>query len=125
MSRKMMSFLSNKLPKMAAQLKHRRNLSTTLKLSSVQNPFADSDVTNELDTHEPVAKEVKEEIVMSQEVLKHRDYFDVEKLANLEDLYKNRCHFGHYKGNRNELVIILLILLINLFVGILSKQVFF
>ena len=99
-----MSFLSSKLPRTSAQLRHRRNFSTTLKLSSVQNPFANSDAISEFDMQQEVVREVEEDVVTSQEILKHRDYFDVEKLANLEDLYKNRCHFGHYKGNRNELV---------------------
>jgi len=97
-----MSFLSSKLPRTSAQLRHRRDFSTTLKLNSVQNPFANSDVISEFDRQQEVVREAEEDVVTSQEILKHRDYFDVEKLANLEDLYKNRCHFGHYKGNRNE-----------------------
>jgi len=84
------AFRSSKLSQLTRlnpSVVQRRNLSgTQWKFSSVQP----STVTSQQDD------------VTDLPPLQQKDYFDVEQLANVPDLFKARVHFGHYKGSRNE-----------------------
>lgn len=40
--------------------------------------------------------------VPNDDSLKHPDFFGVQKLVTVENLFNARVHYGHKKGSRNE-----------------------